>query len=297
MPNSDLNTLLLKVFQIQAGNTTPTDVLKAFHESRFSVPSEINPIVYHRLETELLTYARETDIKAVLLSPSAPFSSCSAFDCVDQNNVLSAGKSTELLSDPTNMLAIIMADQLKNGGLDNREPIHFCTTARVTRGQAFAGKMSFPHFGIFCIVSSGRDTGSYVCEKDLLVKQLQYYKKLFEESYGASLSVVLKQRGGYKDGDGFFARMSEIVAEELPDVPLSFDRDHTDNAYYKGINFQIFMRFKGETVNIGDGGFTDWTQKLTGSRKERCLTSGIGLDRLLLMRNAPRQTSGLEKDE
>lgn len=36
-------------------------------------------------------------------------------------------------------------------------------------------------------------------------------------------------------------------------------------------------------INIGDGGFVDWTQKLLGNKKERCLISGIGLDRLLMI--------------
>jgi hypothetical protein len=32
-------------------------------------------------------------------------------------------------------------------------------------------------------------------------------------------------------------------------------------------------------VEIGDGGFVDWTQRLTGNRKERLLISGVGVDR------------------
>ena len=67
-------------------------------------------------------------------------------------------------------------------------------------------------------------------------------------------------------------------------MPLKLDEDHTDNAYYKGINYQIYMRLGDENINIGDGGFVDWTQKLVGSRKERFLISGIGLDRLLMIR-------------
>jgi hypothetical protein len=33
-------------------------------------------------------------------------------------------------------------------------------------------------------------------------------------------------------------------------------------------------------VDVGDGGFVDWTQRLLGNRKERLLISGIGIDRL-----------------
>lgn len=36
-----------------------------------------------------------------------------------------------------------------------------------------------------------------------------------------------------------------------------------------------------EEREIGDGGFVDWTGKLTGNRKERLLISGFGVERLV----------------
>jgi hypothetical protein len=41
-----------------------------------------------------------------------------------------------------------------------------------------------------------------------------------------------------------------------------------------------FGLWSGE-ANLADGGFTDWSARLLGDRKERVLTSGIGLDRLV----------------
>jgi hypothetical protein len=41
-----------------------------------------------------------------------------------------------------------------------------------------------------------------------------------------------------------------------------------------------FGLWSGE-ANLADGGFTDWCARLLGDRKERVLTSGIGLDRLV----------------
>ena len=206
LPKPDFSSLLLRIFHEQANKITPADLLKAFHANRFSVPSEIDPVVYHRFESELLSIAQNTGIEAVLLSPAAPFASCSAFGCVDQNNVVSAVRGTEVLSDPTNMLAIIIAGRLKNNHTENLEPIHLCTTARVLRAQVFPKRKGYySHFGIFCIVSSGKDIGSYSCEKDLLNKQLVYYKKLLIDKYDAELSVVLRKRRGYTDGDGFIA--------------------------------------------------------------------------------------------
>lgn len=280
---SDFNSLLLELYRSRAGKLAPSDVMKNMQSNRYVMPSAINPAAYHGFEAELLSQAEGQNIKGVLLSPAALLGSCSVFGCVDQNNVLSAGKGTETLSDPTNMLAIIIADKIKKGEIDNKTPVHYCATARVTRGQAFVGRRSFPHFGIFCIVSSGKDSGSYACERDMLVKQLAYYKHLFSVQFNAQLSAVLRKRSGYTDNDGFFARMTELIKTELPDVPIVLDEEHADNAYYKGINYKIYMHIGDEKIEIGDGGFVDWTQKLLGSKKERCLISGIGLDRMLML--------------
>jgi len=154
---------------------------------------------------------------------------------------------------------------------------------RVLRAQVFPARRGYySHFGIFCIVSSGKDAGSYKCEKNLLAKQLIYYRKLLVEKFNAKLSVVLRKRRGYTDGDGLYASMAKMVNDELPGVPVSLDPEYEDNNYYKGIHFTIYMEKEHERIEVGDGGFVDWTQQMTGNKKERCLISGIGLDRLLI---------------
>jgi hypothetical protein len=40
------------------------------------------------------------------------------------------------------------------------------------------------------------------------------------------------------------------------------------------------VRAHAGELEVGDGGFTDWTAQLVGSRKERLLASGLGIDRL-----------------
>ncbi len=112
---------------------------------------------------------------------------------------------------------------------------------------------------------------------------LAYYKRLFSEKYGARLSVILRKRGGYTDSDGFFRRMTELIRSELPEIPLSFDLEHEDNNYYKGINFKLYMEKDNEKIEIGDGGFVDWIAKLISNKKARCLISGVGMDRMLLL--------------
>ena len=283
LPKSDLNSLLLDIYRKQSDRITPANVLKLHETNRFSVPSEISPVEYHRFQSEILDIAQGLGISPVLLSPAAPFASCSAFGCVDQNNVVSATRGTEILGDPTNMLAIIIADGLKRKEITNHSPIHYCTTARVLRAQPFPKvKGYYSHFGLFCVVSSGKDVGSYSCEKELLLKHLQCYRKLVVEKYSAEFSVIIGKRRGYTDGDGFFEFMAELIKSVLPSAHISYDFDSEDNNYYKGISFKLCMTMDGQTIEIGDGGFTDWITQMTGNNKERCLTSAIGVDRLLL---------------
>jgi len=283
LPNADFNSLLLEIFQSRARGKTPTETVKAFQANRFSVPSALDPVAYHVLETAFLSAAQKFDIKPVLLSPAAPFASSSVFGCVSQNNVVSAVRGTEIVSDPTNMLAIIIAEKLKHKKVENTTPIHYCTTARVLRAQAFPNTgRHFAHFGIFCIVSSGKDSGSYGCERALMQKQLSFYKELLWDKYGANLSIVFRKRRGYPDADGFLDRMAELMKNVFPELHLSFDLEHEDSNYYKGIHYNIIMERNGDKIEIGDGGFVDWMQKMTNNKRERCLISGISLDRLLL---------------
>lgn len=284
LPRSDLNTLLLKLFQMQAAATTPRELLKSHKSSRFTSPSALDPAAYHLLEGRLLSLAQEAGIGGVLLSPAAPAASCSAFGCVAQNNVISALRGTEILPDPTNMLALIIAEALTGKKIDNEEPIHYCTTARVIRAQKLPEIPGFySHFGIFCIVSSGKDKGSYSCEKAMLIKQIGYYKQLFLDKFQAKLSVSLRKRSGYPDNDGFWDRITKVIRAELPDIPLSLDFEDEDNSYYKGMNFKLYVEKNGASIEVGDGGFVDWIQSMTGNKKERTLISGLGIDRLLLL--------------
>jgi hypothetical protein len=48
----------------------------------------------------------------------------------------------------------------------------------------------------------------------------------------------------------------------------------------------MFMETEHEKVEIGDGGFVDWIARMLSNSKARCLISGIGIDRMLLLDSA-----------
>ena len=97
------------------------------------------------------------------------------------------------------------------------------------------------------------------------------------------MTIVLRRRTGYTAYEDFFEKMYSATKEMFPDTPVSVVLDSENNNYYKGINFKIYMQKDNEQIEIGDGGFVDWIGKMTGSKKNRCLISGLGLERLLLL--------------
>ncbi|MEV7021786.1 hypothetical protein [Kitasatospora sp. NPDC093558] len=66
-----------------------------------------------------------------------------------------------------------------------------------------------------------------------------------------------------------------------PGIDITDDPNRaTGRGYYTDLCYKIYATIHGRHVEIADGGFVDWTQRLTGSRKERLLISGYGVDRL-----------------
>ena len=279
LSGADRNSLLLELFERQTSRLTPAEVLKAYERSRFAAPAAADPVKYHELENLFLSAAQREGMETLLLSPSAPLGSCSSFGCVSQNNVVSSLRGTETLPDPTNMLAIIMAERIRREGTE--DALHFASTARVVRAQRLPRKDLLSHFGLFCMVSSGCAVSSYGCETALLIRQLSFYHRLVREHFHGDLSMTLRRRGGYPDSEGFFAIMKDDVCREFPDTEITFEENQADNHYYQGLNFKLYMERDGARMEIGDGGFVDWLSRMTGIRKRRCLISGVGLERLM----------------
>lgn len=65
-------------------------------------------------------------------------------------------------------------------------------------------------------------------------------------------------------------RIHRHLVELYPNIDFTVNMGANDNSYYQGVNFKIYVK----DVEIGDGGFVDWTRKLLGNKKERLLISG-----------------------
>ncbi len=103
---------------------------------------------------------------------------------------------------------------------------------------------------------------------------------------GPTLLTPLLGAGGFvitcsTYGDAALAR--QILDEVGPDVPSLIEdpeREH-GRGYYAPASIKIMARDGEDEQEIGDGGFTDWTARLTADAKERCLISCVATERLL----------------
>lgn len=276
---SDLSTLLLEVFREKAKKLGPGELLKKYQTNRVVQPVSIDLINLKKLELEVLKIASNHFFIPVQLSPVAPLGSCSVMGAVDQNKVLSTIRGTEVVSDATNLLALYISDRLKLGKESNREDyLRFCTTHRHIRTQFFNEPGMLPHFHLFCMVTSGRDIGSYHFERESFWEHIRIYRDIFQSFFQSDIEVVLSGRGGYKNPEDLLQRV--VQHGEQFSIPVSIKEPNLENQYYKGLQFTVITKINGEEHKIGDGGFVDWSQNLLASKKERMIISAIGLDRL-----------------
>jgi hypothetical protein len=116
--------VLLEVMQRRANGRTPADVLAQYRRDGFCKPALVDQRTSIAIDAHLLAAA--VGFEAIELSPVAPLGACSAVALTDQNRVLSALRSTEIVSDHTNVLVLECALRLR---ADPTAPVHFATTS------------------------------------------------------------------------------------------------------------------------------------------------------------------------
>ena len=277
---SDFNSLLTDVFASRTEKAMPNEMLKKYSINQYAKPASCNAVQYRRLEMDMLLAAEERGVQGIILSPASLLGCCSVFGAVSQNKVISATRNLEILSDATNMLTLYIAAGIKDGSITNANALfHLCTTHRHIRYQAKFRAGMLPHFGIFTMASAGKSRSSYAFEIEALLFQLRFYRDYWVQKHGSVLFVSFNRRAGYKDTDGFFNRVIKAVKENIIDMEILIDEQENNTRYYTGIQATLYVQADGKDIEIGDIGFTDWTQKLLNNSSERLLISAMALDR------------------
>lgn len=274
LSNSELNSLLLELFREKAGKTKPSVLLRQFNENRFVSMADTDIIKIKETEITWLKYARDHNYKPLNLSPLAPLGSCSSIGLVDQNNVVSGLRGTEVVSDATNILALKIADDFKKTS-DKHLISRYAATHRHVRAQYFTNPNFTAHFSVFCLASGGYDKGNHEFEIMQLKEHIGILFHLLNKHYKKD-TLVIRFYSKYDSGL-FLSRLQHNKDPFWKDKQVEFAEEHGSN-YYKTIQFKIFLKKNDQLIDLADGGLVDWTQKLIENKKHRLMISGIGLE-------------------
>lgn len=175
LPGSELSSLLLHVMRERSHAVTWADALRLVERNGLVRADTADARVLTDLDARAFAAAEGFD--AVELSPVAPFG-VNALTGIDQNNVLTATRGTEVLADPTIAMALECAHRRKRDG--RAGVVRLAASHRLIRMQPFDDPGFSRHFRLFALVTAGRDTGDERFEQEALREQLSVWLTLVE---------------------------------------------------------------------------------------------------------------------
>jgi hypothetical protein len=278
---SELWSLLLGVAEQRAARRSAAQVLQQWEKDRFVVPAHVDQRTLNHLDSHLLAVA--SAFEALELSPLAPLGSCSAIALASQNKIVSTLRGTEVVSDPTNLLALESARRLR---LNGRQTVKLTTNHRCVRAQPVPNHPGYAaHFRQFCMTTAGHERK----DQAFLVESLS-------EHIQTHLSALNRlEQHGYSFADRTLKilatperkALGERVASSVGGIPVVFETLAHD--YYDGLRFMLSARSPGgEHMPLIDGGAFDWLRKLTSNDKLVFVASGLGSQLAAYLYRLPR---------
>jgi hypothetical protein len=267
LTGSELQSVLLEVMRHRAFRRDPSEILAQYHRDGFVRPAVASQRLYHEIDGHLLAAA--ASYEALELSPLAPLASCSSIALTDQNRTVSALRATEVVSDPTNVLALDSAERLR---AKPDELVQLTTVQRVVRAQPIPKLPGAAnHFRIFVLTTAGREQRDHAVAAAALVDHVRTMHRAFDRleqhgfRFGARRIEVLARPDRASLGD-------RIAAE------LGASRGVLDHAYYNGgVRYRYWVTTpSGDEIPIADGGTFDWVARLTANRRNVFVASGMG---------------------
>jgi hypothetical protein len=275
LTGSELTSVLLEVMQRRAAARAPADVLAQYARDGFCRPAAVDPRV--ALEIDRHLFAAAGGFEAIELSPVAPLAACSSVALTAQHRVLSGLRSTEVVADPTNVLALECALRLRAGVA----AVHLATSQRVIRAQPVPKLPGYaPHFRIFVLASGGIEARDHA-----------FTTAAFEHHIRTMLAALDRLEA---DGYAFGARRVDLLATParaaLADqIAASLDgvtvrRQPLEHAYYSaGLRYMLWVTTAdGTELPLFDGGAFDWLGRLAANRRAAYIASGGGAQLIAL---------------
>jgi hypothetical protein len=277
---------LLEVAEVRAARRSPADLLDQWDRDRFVQQAVVDQRSLVEVDRHLLAAA--SAFESIELSPVAPLGVCSSMGHASQNKVLSTLRGTEVVSDPTNVLALECALRLRRGAAAT---VRLATSHRCVRAQEIPKRLGHTaSFRIFCLVSGGleRKNHAFVVEAvvEHMTSMLQGLDRLEQHGFAfpdRRITVLAtEQRSALAD------RIVSMLGRPATRAVL-------EHPYYnKGLRFQISARaHEGTEIPLVDGGAFDWLAQLTSNRRAVYVASGLGSQLVPLLFRSDYRSAGL----
>jgi hypothetical protein len=289
LAGSELQSVLLEVMRRRAQGRTASDVLAQYRRDAFCKPAAVDQRESVAIDGHLLAAAE--GFEAIELSPVTPLGTCSAVALTDQNRVLSSLRNNEIVSDPTNVLALECAACLRaNPG----RPAHFATSQRVLRAQPVPKLPGYAqHFRIFVLASGGVETRDHGFTVETMVRHIRTMLGALDRlerhgyAFGARRVDVLARPDRAAVGDRIAGALGAIASRKV-----------LDHAYYSGgLRYMLWVTApEGTEIPLVDGGTFDWLAQLTSNRRAIFVATGAGAQLVALRFRAPC-TENLDDDD
>lgn len=180
---TDLQSLLLILYENLARRITIKDVVSQYRQNRFVQPCGLSQKELFGFDN-LIFGVVPGKFESIEFSPVSPLGINSILTRINQKNILSTVRNIEVVADITMSLALECARRrnqlLRDNSIDSQE-INLCASHRCIRLQQFAKNLGFtPHFRIFGVCTAGRDVGHEKFESENLIKHISIYIDVLE---------------------------------------------------------------------------------------------------------------------
>ena len=266
---TDLWSLLLSVLEQRAARRTPAMVRQQWESDRFTQPCAVNQRTLNELDSHLLAAA--ADFEALELSPLAPLAACSAVALTSQNRIVSTARGTEVVSDPTNVLALECAKRLRDAP---DAVVKLATSHRCVRAQAIPKRPGFAaHFRMFCLASAAHERKDHGFATEALLDHIN--------THVAALDGLEKHGYHFPDrrlrllATSERRHLAERMSAQISGLPVTIET--LQHPYYDGLRFMLDAGTPdGNPIPLVDGGAFDWMRKLTDNQRMVYVASGMG---------------------
>lgn len=279
---SDRRRDLLAIARDEAASRRPVDLVSQWVDDPTVRPSQTDQRT--ATEYDALALDAASDYEAMLLSPVAPVGTSSVVAPTSQNRTLTTIRGSEVVSDPTNVLALECARRLRAAP---RTPVRLCTAHQVLRMQPVPpGAGHTKHFRLFSLADAGPGLADDRFEVDAAVAQLAVHRRVLDTA-ASTRGLSWRRPVATVHSDGRLPAIADRIAAALhadqPDAEVR--QQPLESAYYGGLRILFGVHSDDGVLREWiDLGVFDWVAQLTGNRRQRFVASAIGLQLLPLLR-------------